>query len=105
MCIRDSYQIAQYGKFVGRLAQMNDGDGTLLDSTTVLFGSGMGDANSHRNSDLPIFLAGGGYKHGTFREVSREVKHKVPLCNLFVDIAQKMGVETEAFGSSTGRFA
>jgi hypothetical protein len=84
---------------------MNDGDGTLLDSTTVLFGSGMGDANSHRNSDLPIFLAGGGYKHGTFREVSREVKHKVPLCNLFVDIAQKMGVETEAFGSSTGRFA
>jgi hypothetical protein len=33
------------------------------------------------------------------------VKHKVPLCNLFVDIAQKMGVETEAFGSSTGRFA
>ena len=101
----ERYQIAQYGKFVGRLAQMNDGDGTLLDSTTVLFGSGMGDANSHRNSDLPIFLAGGGYKHGTFREVSREVKHKVPLCNLFVDIAQKMGVETEAFGSSTGRFA
>ena len=101
----ERYQIAQYGKFVGRLAQMNDGDGTLLDSTTVLFGSGMGDANSHRNTDLPILLAGGGYKHGTFREVSREVKHKVPLCNLFVDIAQKMGVETEAFGSSTGRFA
>ena len=42
---------------------------------------------------------------GDFREVSREVKHKVPLCNLFVDIAQKMGVETHAFGSSTGRFA
>ena len=65
----------------------------------------MGDANSHRNTDLPIFLAGGGYKHGQFREVAREVKHKVPLCNLFVDIAQKMGVETHAFGSSTGRFA
>ena len=65
----------------------------------------MGDANSHRNTDLPIFLAGGGYKHGRFREVAREVRHKVPLCNLYVDIAQKMGVETEAFGSSTGRFS
>jgi hypothetical protein len=101
----ERYQVAQYGKFIGRLTQMKDGEGTLLDSTTVLFGSGMGDANSHRNSDLPIFLAGGGYQHGSFREVSREVKHKVPLCNLFVDIAQKMGVETAAFGSSTGRFA
>jgi hypothetical protein len=101
----ERYQVAQYAKFVSRLTQMKDGEGTLLDSTTVLFGSGMGDANSHRNTDLPIFLAGGGYKHGNFREVAREVKHKVPLCNLFVDIAQKMGVETHAFGSSTGRFA
>ena len=101
----ERYQIAQYGKFIGRLAQMKDGEGTMLDSTTVLFGSGMGDANSHRNTDLPILLAGGGYKHGQFREVAREVSHKVPLCNLFVDIAQKMGVETHAFGSSTGRFA
>ena len=101
----ERYQIAQYGKFVGRLSQLKDGAGTLLDSTTVLFGSGMGDANSHKNTDLPIFLAGGGYKHGRFREVAREVSHKVPLCNLFVDIAQKMGVETHAFGSSTGRFA
>ncbi len=101
----ERYQIEQYSKFVGRLAGLKDGEGSLLDSTTVLFGSGMGDANSHKNSDLPIFLAGGGYKHGAFREVTREVNHKVPLCNLFVDIAQKMGVETDAFGSSTGRFA
>ena len=101
----ERYQTAQYGKFVGRLSQLKDGEGSLLDSTTVLFGSGMGDANSHKNTDLPILLAGGGYKHGRFREVAREVNHKVPLCNLFVDIAQKMGVETHAFGSSTGRFA
>jgi len=101
----ERYQTAQYGKFVGRLSQLKDGEGSLLDSTTVLFGSGMGDANSHKNTDLPILLAGGGYKHGRFREVAREVNHKVPLCNLFVDIAQKMGVETHIFGSSTGRFA
>jgi hypothetical protein len=101
----EKYQIEQFAKFLTRLSQMNDGQCTLLDSTTVLFGSGMGDANTHKNSDLPIIVAGGGYKHGEFREVPSEGINKVPLCNLFVDIAQRMGVETNAFGSSTGRFA
>jgi hypothetical protein len=101
----EKYQIEHFGKFVARLAKINDGERTLLDSTTVLFGSGMGDGNVHKNSDLPILLAGGGYKHGEFREVPREGIKKVPLCNLFVDIAQKMGVETDSFGSSTGCFA
>ena len=105
LIVLEKYQIEHLGKFVTRLAGMNDGDRMLLDSTTVLFGSGMGDANSHKNSDLPIILAGGGYKHGEFREVSHESGRKIPLCNLFVDIAQKMGVETDHFGSSTGRFA
>ena len=101
----EKYQIEHLGKFITRLSKMNDGDRTLLESTAVLFGSGMGDGNSHKNSDLPIILAGGGYKHGEFREVPREGINKVPLCNLFVDIAQKMGVETDSFGNSTGRFA
>lgn len=101
----ERYQIEHFAKFVTRLAKMNDGDRMLLDSTTVLFGSGMGDANSHKNSDLPIFLAGGGYKHGAFREVTKESSRKVPLCNLYVDIAQKMGVEVDHFGSSNGCFA
>ena len=101
----EKYQIEQFSKFVGRLAALNDGEQTLLDSTAVLFGSGMGDANSHKNSDLPVILAGGGYMHGEFRQVPAEGLHKVPLCNLFVDIAQRMGVEISSFGSSTGRFA
>ena len=101
----EKYQIEHFGKFVARLSKINDGERSLLDSTSVLFGSGMGDGNSHKNSDLPILLAGGGYKHGEFREVPREGINKVPLCNLFVDIAQKMGVETDSFGNSTGRFA
>ena len=101
----EKYQIQHLGKFITRLSKMNDGERTLLDSTTVLFGSGMGDGNSHKNSDLPIILAGGGYKHGEFRTVPSSGINKVPLCNLFVDIAQKMGVETDSFGSSTGRFA
>jgi hypothetical protein len=71
----------------------------------VLFGSGMGDGNTHKNSDLPIIVAGGGYQHGEFRQVPSDGIKKVRLCNLFVDIAQKMGVETDSFGNSTGRFA
>ncbi len=101
----ETYQIAQYGKFINRLAGLNDGAQSLLDSTTVLFGSGMGDGNAHRNSDLPILLAGGGYAHGQFRHIPAQGPHKTPLCNLFVDIAQKMGVETDRFGNSNGRFA
>jgi hypothetical protein len=99
----ETYQIEQFSKFVARLAKMDDGDRTLLDSTSVLFGSGIGDANTHKNSDLPIVLAGGGYRHGEFKKVPSTGPNKVPLCNLFVDIAQRMGVETESFGTSTGR--
>ncbi|MES2597994.1 MAG: DUF1552 domain-containing protein [Verrucomicrobiota bacterium] len=101
----EKYQIEHFGKFITRLSKINDGERSLLDSTTAIFGSGMGDGNSHKNSDLPVILAGGGYKHGEFRQVANQGINKVPLCNLFVDIAQKMGVETDSFGSSTGRFA
>jgi hypothetical protein len=101
----EKYQIEHLGKFITKLSKLNDGDKTLLDSTTVIFGSGMGDGNTHKNSDLPIILAGGGYKHGEFRRVPSEGINKVRLCNLFVDIAQKMGVEIDSFGNSTSRFA
>ena len=84
---------------------MKDGEGTLLDSTSVLFGSGIGSGNSHTNSDLPIILAGGGYRHGEFKKVESKGLNKVPLCNLFVDLAQRMGVEAESFGNSTGSFS
>ncbi len=100
----ETYQIEQFGKFLARIAKLQDGERTLLDSTSVLFGSGIGDANTHKNSDLPIVLAGGGYRHGEFRKLPASGPNKVPLCNLFVDLAQRMGVETESFGNSTGRF-
>jgi hypothetical protein len=101
----ETYQITHFGKFLTRLAQTQDGDQSLLDSTAVVFGSGMGNANVHNNTDLPIILAGGGYRHGEFRKVESQGINKVPLCNLFVDIAQRMGVETDSFGSSTGVFS
>jgi hypothetical protein len=99
----ETYQIEQFNKFVTRMSKIEDGDRTLLDSTSILFGSGIGDANSHKNNDLPIILAGGGYRHGEFKQVPASGPNKVPLCNLYVDIAQRMGVETDAFGNSSGR--
>ncbi len=99
----ETYQIEHFGKFLTRLSKMEDGERNLLDSTSVLFGSGIGDANTHKNSDLPIILAGGGYRHGEFKMVPSAGPNKVPLCNLFVDIAQRMGVEADSFGTSTGR--
>ena len=101
----ETYQIEQYGKFLARLQSIQDGEGTLLDSTSVLFGSGIGSGNSHTNSDLPVIVAGGGYKHGDFKKVESKGINKVRLCNLYVDLAQRMGIETDSFGNSTGRFS
>lgn len=101
----EKYQIEKFGEFLTRLARIQDGEQSLLDSTAVLFGSGMGNANSHTNSDLPIILAGGGYATGEFRKAPSNGRSKVPLCNLFLDIAQRMGVEKDNFGTSTGTFS
>ncbi|HSH94334.1 MAG TPA: DUF1552 domain-containing protein, partial [Roseimicrobium sp.] len=60
----EHYQIQQFSRFLSKLRSVEDGDGTLLDKTMVLYGSGMANANAHTNINLPIILAGGGFKHG-----------------------------------------
>ena len=60
----ERYQVEQFARFLEKLKSIQDGGGTLLDHSMVLFGSGMGNANSHQNTNLPIILAGGGLKHG-----------------------------------------
>ncbi|MEO0446622.1 MAG: DUF1552 domain-containing protein [Verrucomicrobiota bacterium] len=101
----ETYQLTHFNQFLSRLRSIPDGEGTLLDSTSVLFGSGMGNGHSHTNSDLPIVLAGGGFSHGSYKIADRKGANKVPLCNLFVTLAQRMGVETDSFGTSTGSYA
>lgn len=71
----------------------------LLDSTAVLFGSNLGNASAHSTANLPLLLAGGGFKHGRHIAIDKE-KHV--FSNLFVSLAQRMGVETDKFGFSTG---
>lgn len=97
------YQMQQFAKFVERLKTIREpeSDATLLDSTMVLMGSGMGNGNSHTNSDLPIILAGAGFRHGEFKQYPSDKPKRVPLCNLFVSMLQQFGVETDSFGTST----
>jgi hypothetical protein len=72
----------------------------VLTKRGSVFGSNMGDANKHDNTNLPIILAGGGLKHG--RHHAFKADNNLPLSNLFVSMLQHMGAEVDAFGSSTG---
>lgn len=96
----DRLQMTLLGKLFENLAGRKEADERLLDSTMVLYGSNMGDANIHDNTNLPILLAGGGFKHGQHIMFRRD--NNTPLCNLYVTMLQRLGVETDAFASSTG---
>jgi hypothetical protein len=96
----DRQHMALLRKLIGNLAAKSEGDQRLLDRTMVLYGSNLGDANIHDNTNLPILLAGGGLQHGQHLAFKRD--HNKPLSNLFVTMLQNMGIETDAFGSNAG---
>ncbi|MEM9159285.1 MAG: DUF1552 domain-containing protein [Verrucomicrobiota bacterium] len=98
------YQMQQFARFLEKLKSMQepDSDGSLLDNTMVLFGSGMGNGNAHVNKDLPLILAGGGFKLGEHKAFPEEQGKRIPLSNLFLSMLQRFGVETESFSKSTG---
>lgn len=82
------------------LREAKEGGATLLDRTMVLYGTCMGNASSHANTNLPVLLAGGGFKHGRHLVFDRERNY--PLPNLFVSMLQRLGVESDRFATSTG---
>lgn len=96
----DRNQMRLFARTVQRLAAVPENGRRLLDHTMVLYGSNMGDANIHDNTNLPILLAGGPFRHGQHLVYRRD--NNTPLCNLFVTLLQQLGVETEAFASATG---
>jgi hypothetical protein len=96
----DRQQMALLQKLLRRLAEKKESGQRLLDRTMVLYGSNMGDSNTHDNTNLPILLAGGGFQHGQHIAFRRD--NNAPLSNLFVTMLQRMGVEAESFASSTG---
>ena len=101
--IIELYYTRQFARFLDRLKAIRDADGQpLLDSTVVMFGSGMGNASSHSSRNLPIMVAGGGFKTGQHHRFERHGRDGRPLCDLYVSILQQLGVETDRFSTSTG---
>ena len=100
----ERYQVEQFARFISRLKELRepDTDRSLLDSTMALLGSGMGNANSHTNNDLPIVLAGGGFRHGTHKRYPSDKRQRVPLSNLYLSMLQQFGLELDGFSQSTG---
>ncbi|CAN5908374.1 hypothetical protein BH23PLA1_BH23PLA1_11100 [soil metagenome] len=85
------------------LESAEDANGPVLDSTSVLITSNLGNgSSSHRWRDLPVILAGGGFRHGQHVVAGGKGLKNARFGNLFVPIAQRMGLETESFGSSDG---
>lgn len=87
------------GELVTKLKQSHEGDESLLDRTTVYLGSNLGDASSHSNKNLPILLAGGGFKHG--QHLAFDPQNPPPLCNLYVSMLQRLGIEVDKFNTGT----
>lgn len=73
---------------------------SLLDRTTVFFSSNLGNAATHSTKNLPVLLAGGGFKHG--QHLAFDQASPPPLCNLYVSMLQRLGVDVDKFGSSSG---
>lgn len=82
------------------LKSQQEGEATLFDRTMVLYGSNLGDANRHTTDNLPVLLAGGGFRHAGHLAFDRGRNY--PLPNLFVSMLQRLGLETDRFATSTG---
>ena len=99
----EKFQIEQMGRFIDRLKSIKEPDGqSLFDRTMVLMGSGMGNGSSHSNKNLPVLLAGGGFKHGEHKSYPTENHKRVPLCNLYGSMLQRFGMEVDKFNKGSG---
>jgi hypothetical protein len=99
----NTYHVNLFGKFVQKLRDTPDGDGSLLDHSIILYGSGMSESNNHSRLDVPTLLVGGG---GGLLKGNRHIKapKETPNGNLLLDLAGKFGCDVDKFGVSSGRF-
>ncbi|MFN3151548.1 DUF1552 domain-containing protein [Bremerella sp.] len=98
--IIESAQTELFGSLMGEMKGVREGDHSLLDNTMILYGSNLGNANSHDNKNMPMILAGGGFRHGQY--LAFDKKHNYPLPNLYVSMLQRLDIETDQFASATG---
>jgi hypothetical protein len=93
-------QMTAFGDLLKAFQSVNETGGSLLDRTQILYGSCLGNANSHSNQNLPLILAGGGFKHG--KHLAFDTQNNTPVANLFVSMLQNLGIEAGKFSTSTG---
>ena len=102
----ESFQVSRLAACLQKLDAIEEpgGNGSMLDHTIVLFGSGMGYGGTHSNRNLPIMVAGGGFKHRGHIDARDASGKNMPLCNLFLTLTQRFGIERDKFNKSTGTF-
>ncbi|MBM80972.1 MAG: hypothetical protein CMJ78_10320 [Planctomycetaceae bacterium] len=98
----DEFLLTQFGYFLEKLKEIKEPNGSLLDNSMIVYGSGLGDGNRHRHDDLPIILAGRG---GGTIDPGRHIKfqHETPLNNLFMSMLERAGMDVPEFGDANGR--
>src|SRR5207247_11397805 len=98
----NAYHVGIFGYYLDKLRSTRDGDGTLLDHSIVVYGSGIADGNLHTNEDLPILLAGSGI--GKIKG-GRHIRYPkgTPLTNMFLTMLEMAGASVDKHGDSTGK--
>jgi len=97
----NAYHVEMFARLLGKLQATPDGDGTLLDHVTMMYGAGIADSNSHSPIDIPMILAGGG---AGYLKGGRHVRFKnMPLANLHLTLLDQFGVHRDHIGDSTGK--
>lgn len=93
-------QFKELATLLSGLSERDAGGGSLLDTTSVIYGTSLGNGNSHANDNLPVLIAGGGFRHAQHLALGGNSDY--PLPNLFVSVLQRLGIETDKFATSTG---
>ena len=99
-----NYHTQVFAKFIKKLSTMQDGDGTMLDHSIILYGSNMSNSDLHNNDPLPNAILGKGYgriKGGQHLKYAQDTPH----ANLLLTLLERAGVPTQALGNSSGTFA
>lgn len=100
LALIEEAEVKVLGEFIEKMKASQEGDHTLLDRTAICYTSNLGNSSSHDNNNLPILLAGGGFKHQG--HVAFDTRNNTLFSNLFVRLMHHMGVEAKSFGASTG---
>jgi hypothetical protein len=97
----NAFHVSLFAEYLGKLVTVKEGEGTLLDHTLLLYGSGMGNPNVHDHTNLPIIVAGGA-QAGVKGNRHLRYEKTVPLANLHLTLLDKVGVKLDKFGDSNG---